>query len=62
MRGVWLTYVVGLGETDKLLDSERVVWVLIWMLLQGKLSVLLLDIPHSRIVRDLQNCKWVESL
>ena len=37
------TYVVRLGKSDKVLDSQRVVRVLVWMQSQGHSAILLAD-------------------
>ena len=60
--GVNFTYVVGLGEADELLDGERVVWVAIGMLLQGHLSVLLLDVAGSGVRRNVKNSERIKGL
>ena len=44
------------------MDGERVVRVLVRMLLQRKLSILLLDVSNGGLVGDVQDLERVESL
>jgi len=57
-----ITYVVGLGESDELLDGKRVAWVLIRMHPEGLLAILFLDVSNSCIVGHSDNVKGVERL
>ena len=57
-----ITYVVGLGEANELLDGERVVWVAIGMLFKRHLSVLLLNVTGSGVRSNIENSKWIKGL
>ena len=57
-----ITYVVGLGESDELLDGKRVAWVLIRMHIEGLFAILFLDVFNSGIVVDSNDFKGVKTL
>ena len=59
---MFMTYIIGFSETNEFLDSKRVVWVFIWMHLEGELAVSFLNVSDGSIIIDAQDHEWIEGL
>lgn len=55
-----VTYIVCLGKTNKFLDSQRIVRVFVRMLLKRQSAVLLSDVAHSGVVRNVKDLEGVK--
>ena len=55
-----ITYSIGFGDLDELIDSLGIIWVLVWMFFSRKFSVCFFHLSNCGLGSHTQNFVWNE--